>query len=83
MLDILEMLGRMFMGVLRLLSFIEAIIDTGFGLLWLFSPAYRAEVRAADDRTKLRVYVGVFLSFLILLGAVVLLGFGVKVLMAG
>ncbi|CAN5564636.1 hypothetical protein BH09VER1_BH09VER1_48140 [soil metagenome] len=77
MLDILELLGRVLVGAMRVADFVVALIDTGFGFYWLFSPKYREQVRAADVSTKLSVYTGVFL-LLILIGALVWIGLSLK-----
>ena len=74
MLDFLEAMGRLFMGVLRLLDFLEQLIDFGCGLRWFLSSDYRAEVRAASWGRRVRVYCGVFLVGVGAAGVLFMLG---------
>lgn len=83
MLDFLEAMGRLFMGVLRVLDFLNEAISIIQGMRWLFSPSYREEVRRESRATRYWVYAGVAMALLILAGVAVLIGFASKARLGG
>ena len=60
MLDLLELVGRFFMGLLRLAELIDFIAHLFMGFWWWFSPSYRQEVKNYETSAKLGVYFGAF-----------------------
>jgi len=83
MLDFLEAMGRLFMGFLRLLDYLEQLFDFGCGLRWIISSSYRAEVRAASAGRRFRVYCGVFLVGVVAAGVLFLLAMTLKPSLVG
>lgn len=83
MLDFLEAMGRLVVGILRLLDVLQGLIDFGCGIRWFFSPDYRAEVQAASGGRRFRIYSGVFLVGAAAVGVLFLLGMMLKPSLVG
>jgi hypothetical protein len=63
MLEILEILGRSLMALLRIAAVIQFIVDVCLGSYWLISSSFRRKVTEEYDRSEiLAVYFGAFLT---------------------
>lgn len=58
MLDILELLARGLMGLLRLVAIFEFIVDFFLGAYWLISPRFREKVKDYAPINRFAVYFG-------------------------
>jgi hypothetical protein len=76
MLDILELLARALMGLLRVASIFEYIVEFFLGAYWLISPRFREKVRSHAPINRFAVYSGAVSIALLAVGAVFHLAFG-------
>ena len=75
MFEILEIVGRLFLGFLRLGECIDFMLHVLMGVRWWVSPSYRREVKRYDSLSRSGVYLGAFLFFPLLLIVLVILVF--------
>lgn len=69
------MLAAIFDGVCLLVGLGEALVHTGFGLRWIFSPRFRVEVRAKDSDEAWWYGFAAIFGLFILLGILTFAGY--------